>query len=358
MAKKKIFMSVTATAVIASAFMGNQEVNAASHTVKNGDTLWSISQKYQTSVDHLKAINNLSNSTIYANQVLELNKIEDNPGLELSNNEANQVLELSNNEDKKISAIVKQVPKRQVSNSVEQTETEKQENTVVTKPSEVKNSTTKPKETAPNNAPTSNASTYTIKSGDTLSQIAFQHGISLNELMSWNNLESTLIFPGDTLIVKKGAVTNSPKQETTPVTGVVTDKKTDAKPKVEESPTLAASELIDVAKSALGTPYLWGGSTTSGFDCSGFIYWALNKTGSNIGRHSTEGYYNRSYIVNTPQIGDFVFFENTYKQGISHMGIYIGDNKFIHASTSQGVTITDLSNPYWSERFHSYKKLY
>ena len=65
----------------------------------------------------------------------------------------------------------------------------------------------------------------------------------------------------------------------------------------------------------MGVPYVWAGSTPDGFDCSGFIYYAYNKAGKQMGRYSSEGYYNRSFYVNEPQPGDLVFFENTYKKG-------------------------------------------
>src|SRR5699024_6522717 len=116
--------------------------------------------------------------------------------------------------------------------------------------------------------------------------------------------------------------------------------------------------LINTAKNYIGVPYVWGGASPSGFDCSGFIYYAYKQAGMDISRTSTDGYYNRSYHVNNPQVGDLVFFSGTYRSGISHMGIYIGNNQMIHASTSSGVQTVSLSNPYWSKHFDSYKRFY
>src|SRR5699024_1974582 len=189
----------------------------------------------------------------------------------------------------------------------------------------------------------SGGSTYTVKSGDTLGKIASAHGISVNKLMQLNNLSSHMIYPGNKLKVSGNANATPPKSGGSSSTN---------------KGTPASGNLIDVAKSALGTKYVWGGSTPSGFDCSGYIYWAFNNAGSSIPRLSTDGYYNRSYMIDKPQVGDLVFFEGTYRSGISHMGIYVGNNQFIHAGTSTGVTITSLDNSYWSKHFHSFKRFY
>lgn len=117
-------------------------------------------------------------------------------------------------------------------------------------------------------------------------------------------------------------------------------------------------DLIGTAQSVMGTPYVWGGAQPGGFDCSGFIYWAHKESGNDVGRTSTDGYYNKSYMVDSPQVGDLVFFEGTYRQGISHMGIYVGGGQFIHASTSAGVTVSSVNGPYWGDHFHSYKRFY
>ena len=108
--------------------------------------------------------------------------------------------------------------------------------------------------------------------------------------------------------------------------------------------------LINGAKKLIGVPYKWGGTTPSGFDCSGFIYYVYKQAGYDISRTSAQGYSDRSFYVDSPQVGDLVFFKNTYKQGISHVGIYVGNNQFINASSS-GVEITSLNNSYWSKHF-------
>src|SRR5699024_7968223 len=134
---KKIVMSVSATAAIASAIFAAQEVEAASHKVERGDTLWSIAQKYNTTVAQLKSANGLSEDTIYPNQIIKTKK---------------------------------------------------------------KSSTDT---TAKTIDATKKANTYSVNGGETLSEIAYEHNMSISDLMKWNDLDTTLIFPGNELYVEK-----------------------------------------------------------------------------------------------------------------------------------------------------------
>jgi len=117
----------------------------------------------------------------------------------------------------------------------------------------------------------------------------------------------------------------------------------------------APSNLVSNAKSHLGTPYKFGGTTTSGFDCSGYIQYVFNQSGKKVSR-TTLGQFAQSTTVSTPQVGDLVFFAGTYRAGISHVGIYIGNNQFIHAG-GRKTEIVNLNNSYWKKHFHSFKRL-
>ena len=208
-------------------------------------------------------------------------------------------------------------------------------------------------ETVAKDPTTANASTteYVIKSGDTLDTIAAQFSISVQSIKSLNGLSSDLIFAGQKLKVSGTVSNSSPSVE-------VEEKNVQPPAPVEKSIASASVDsLMNEAKKMIGVPYKWGGTTPSGFDCSGFIFYVYDKAGYDISRNSAQGYFDRSYYVDKPQVGDLVFFKNTYKQGISHVGIYVGNNQFINASSS-GVEITSLGNSYWSKHFDSYKRFY
>ena len=110
--------------------------------------------------------------------------------------------------------------------------------------------------------------------------------------------------------------------------------------------------LISNAKTHIGSPYLFGGTSHEGFDCSGFSQIVFKDTGIDIPRTTGEQYKIGTVIKkNDLQKGDLVFFE-TVKKGPSHLGIYIGDNKLIHSSSSLRVAISNLNDPYyWGPRY-------
>lgn len=114
--------------------------------------------------------------------------------------------------------------------------------------------------------------------------------------------------------------------------------------------------VIEYAKSLLGTPHVMGGYSPSGLDCSGLVKLVHAKYGVELPRSShDQGRYGK--IISSPEQlkrGDLVFFHSTYKKSelITHSGIYLGDNKFIHTSTSRGVSISTLfDSSYWQSHY-------
>lgn len=120
------------------------------------------------------------------------------------------------------------------------------------------------------------------------------------------------------------------------------------------SVSTSSSSVVSAALSLKGIPYKFGGTTPSGFDCSGFVQYAFKKAGKNVSR-TTLSQYAETYKVSSPQPGDLVFFANTYRAGISHVGIYIGNNQFIHSGGAKA-EVKSMNDPYWGKKFHSYKR--
>jgi murein DD-endopeptidase / murein LD-carboxypeptidase len=111
-------------------------------------------------------------------------------------------------------------------------------------------------------------------------------------------------------------------------------------------------ELIREVGSWIGTSYRYGGNTRAGADCSGFAKAVYQQVyGIDLARITVNMAQNSSRISKRRlQEGDLVFFRISGRK-ISHVGIYLGNNKFVHASTSRGVIVSDLDEPYYAQRF-------
>ncbi|HEY3116144.1 MAG TPA: C40 family peptidase [Chloroflexota bacterium] len=117
-----------------------------------------------------------------------------------------------------------------------------------------------------------------------------------------------------------------------------------------ESVVSEGDEIAAIALQYQGARYRWGGAGPSGFDCSGFVYYVLWQAGDPVPRDHY-GQISAGIHVNRPDLepGDMVFFRNTYEPGLSHSGIYVGGDQFIHAGTpTSGVVVSSLTDPYWS----------
>ena len=115
--------------------------------------------------------------------------------------------------------------------------------------------------------------------------------------------------------------------------------------------------ILSEAEKYIGYPYVWGGSSpATSFDCSGYVSWVINHSGWNVGRLGAQGLYNICTPTSSPQPGDLVFFVGTYDTpGVSHCGIYVGDNKMLHCGDPIGYA--NLNTSYWQSHFYAYGRL-
>lgn len=227
---------------------------------------------------------------------------------------------------------------------------------------------------------------HRVESGQTLWRISKGYGIPVDEIMQANNLTGTTLMPGDVLYLPREV-----KPEWTPPVERVEVSTTEAISS-EEPPAVTRStkpldsealgqwvevtlpdktrawvraenlvlgswqpcdreHLVSTARAFLGVPYKWGGTNPNGYDCSGFVQEVFRLSGHSVPRMADAQYEKLDKVDKDGLVpGDLVFF-NTDGSGVSHVGIYSGEGKFLHASSSRGVIESGLDESYYSTRY-------
>lgn len=183
------------------------------------------------------------------------------------------------------------------------------------------------------------AAPYVVKKGDCLWTIAQKHHVTVKDLQAINNLQGkTLIYPGqllqllgntkDAKIFKVKNVTNTPSRKE--VAGVIAS-----------------------AKRYLGVTYKYGGiKPETGFDCSGFIQYVYKLHGINLPRTAAAQAKSGKRVLKKDLLaGDLVFFVTKSGGQVDHIGLYVGNGSFIHASSNLGITLTSLQNAWYVPRY-------
>ena len=123
--------------------------------------------------------------------------------------------------------------------------------------------------------------------------------------------------------------------------------------------SVSGQAIVTEAQKYLGVRYVSGGASPSGFDCSGFVYYVLKQLGYSPYRTPADQYKMGTYVAKGDlKPGDIVFFQNTYRAGISHVGIYVGNGQFIHSPNSRStVSYSDLTTGYWSNHYYGARRV-
>ncbi len=204
---------------------------------------------------------------------------------------------------------------------------------------------------------------YVVKKGDTLSKIAAKHQIGLKALLKKNpQVENpNRIYVGDRIRVD-GSVKSSADISTSASAEESQDRKgktqLSGKSQAQGQVQGMANAIIQEARGLLNASYQYGAEGPERFDCSGFTRFVFKQKGYDLPRTSSaQAAYGSAVSRSNLRKGDLVFFR-TGGGGISHVAIYIGNGKLIHATNPRSdVTISSLSEPYWSERYVSARRV-
>ena len=126
----------------------------------------------------------------------------------------------------------------------------------------------------------------------------------------------------------------------------------------KDASAASVEEFKEIATQYIGVPYVYGGTSTSGFDCSGYTRYVMEQLGVSLPRTSASMYQEGTAVDKSDlQPGDLVFF-NTSGKGVSHVGIFLGDGNFIHSQTGKGVSITSINDKwYWAGKYVGAKRV-
>ena len=320
------------------------------HIVEKGDSLLTISKRYAVSVRNLRELNNLRSTRIKPGQKILLCEIK------------------SDEQPKKYAALISETKTKKEKSKIET-------NYHIVKKGETLSSISKKYPISVSELKEINdlksirlkpgqqllvkkivPKTYTVRKGDTLSKIALKFAVDADELRDINGLDTERLRPGQNLFLKQET---EPEEQTQYAAILSEEKIKDNVPDVSIPEDLDLKDkLILFAKKFMNIPYRFGGTSLFGIDCSGYVQKVYSMIGVNLPRSAREQFH-EGQPVDTGElsIGDLVFFR-TYAPFPSHVGIYLGDNLFIHASSrGKKVTIDSLTEPFYIKRFIGAKRV-
>ncbi len=324
------------------------------YKVKSGDTIFSIAKKFKVSIGDICKVNHLTpKSTIYPGNVLTIPTVT--------------YVQKAEEAVKKNKKTVYKVKKGDTLISIAKKFNMKLEDLLKINHGLKKKSTLSINQEINVYAPKKviekrkKQTKYVVKKGDTVWSIAKRFNLTINEFKLLNpKVRIKALKKGDVVNISKERaikLAKLKKKHKKRLSGVL------AKFQKSHPVSGSANRVVRYAKRFLGTPYVWGASSGRAFDCSGFTQYVFRHAkGRLLPRISRrQAYYGKYVSRRNLRAADLVFFDTSRRRRgyVNHVGIFIGNNKFIHASSAKHrVIITSLNKPFYSQRFMWGRRIY